>query len=406
MTAKSVDFSVRLLDWFDHHGRHDLPWQHPREPYRVWLAEIMLQQTQVTTVIPYFERFLARFPTLHALALAPTDDVLAQWAGLGYYARARNLHRCAQLIVEQHGGEFPRDLETLNALPGIGRSTAAAILAQAFGQRHAILDGNVRRVLARHAVIAGWTGTPAVQKKLWALSDQLLPDTRLADYTQAIMDLGATVCTARTPACGICPVHDDCAARLQGKIADYPAARPRKARPLRRSWMLLIEDAEGQILCERRPPAGIWGGLWCLPMSEGELDWIQLCKERYGLICALASPLAAIHHSFTHFDLNILPLRLRVRSTSDVVNENSQLAWIKLGYDSGKVGLPAPVRKLLASPHLLHEEAPCPEPSTASSLASKPKVSTARPTPAHSDSGSSTLSPNKAGKAGLNTRPA
>ncbi|HVT35954.1 MAG TPA: A/G-specific adenine glycosylase, partial [Nevskiaceae bacterium] len=253
-----TDFSARLLAWFDQHGRHDLPWQHPREPYRVWLSEIMLQQTQVTTVMPYFERFLARFADVQALAAAPLDDVLALWSGLGYYARARNLHACAQTVVREHGGEFPRDIETMMALPGIGRSTAGAILAQAHGQRHAILDGNVRRVLSRHAAVPGWTGEPAVQKKLWAIAESLLPQARLPDYTQALMDLGATVCTARKPACDACPVRADCAARTQQRVAEFPAAKPKRARPQRRSLMLLIENARGEILFERRAAAGIW----------------------------------------------------------------------------------------------------------------------------------------------------
>ena len=363
--VKAAAFSKRLLAWFDHHGRHDLPWQHPREPYRVWLSEIMLQQTQVTTVIPFFERFIARFPTIRALALAHTDDVLALWAGLGYYARARNLHRCAQLIVEQHGGEFPRDLDALTALPGIGRSTAGAILAQSFGQRHAILDGNVRRVLARHAAITGWTGESAVQKKLWALTERLLPHERLADYTQAIMDLGATVCTSRKPACGVCPLHEDCTARLQGRTLDYPSPKPRKERPQRSSWMLMIEDSKGRILCERRPPSGIWGGLWCLPMHEADQDWQALCKITYGLRCSAPSPLAVIRHSFSHFDLDILPLRLRVNDTVSAVRENGEQAWITLDSDFRDVGFPAPVRKLLASPNLTLDHLQCPEPSTA-----------------------------------------
>ena len=348
-------FATRLLDWFDHHGRHDLPWQHPREPYRVWLAEVMLQQTQVTTVIPYFQRFIARFPDLQSLASAHTDDVLALWAGLGYYARARNLHRCAQRIVEQHHGEFPRDLETLHDLPGIGRSTAGAILAQAFGERHAILDGNVRRVLARHAAITGWTGAPAVQKKLWALSEQLLPTVRLADYTQAIMDLGATVCTARNPACGLCPVRDDCTARITDKVLDYPSAKPKRERPLRRNWLLLIENAEAGMLCERRPPSGIWGGLWCPPLFDAadvEPDWAQLCADRFGIQCEAPAPLAPIRHGFTHFDLDILPLWLRIQASSVGIREPGPQVWIKLGQDSSAFGLPAPIRKLLASPTL------------------------------------------------------
>ncbi|TXH04599.1 MAG: A/G-specific adenine glycosylase [Nevskiaceae bacterium] len=363
-SAKIADFATRLLHWFDRHGRHDLPWQHPREPYRVWLSEIMLQQTQVSTVIPFFRRFLARFPDVRSLAQAPLDDVLAHWAGLGYYARARNLHRCAQMIVERHGGEFPRDLEALTDLPGIGRSTAGAILAQAFGQRHAILDGNVRRVLARHAAIAGWPGQPAVQNKLWTLSERLLPRERLADYTQAIMDLGATVCSSRKPACGICPLRDDCAARLEGRVLDYPGAKPRRAHPQRRTWMLVIENAGGEILCERRPPAGIWGGLWCLPMTEASQDWPAYCRTRFGLHCSPASPLPAMRHGFTHFDLEILPLRLRMLAADDTIREGSDLAWIKMSA-SPAVGLPAPVRKLLESPNLNLDRLQCPGPSTA-----------------------------------------
>ena len=359
------DFAARLLHWFDGYGRHDLPWQHPREPYRVWLAEIMLQQTQVSTVIPFFERFIKRFPDLRTLAQAPADDVLAHWAGLGYYARARNLHGSAQLIVERRHGEFPRDIETLCELPGIGRSTAGAILAQAFGQRHAILDGNVRRVLARHAAIAGWPGQPAVQKKLWALSERLLPQQRLADYTQAIMDLGATVCTSRKPACGICPLREDCAARLQGTVLDYPGAKPKRAHPQKRAWMLIVENARGEIFCERRPPVGIWGGLWCLPMFQDEQDWQQLCLQRYGLHCSAPSPLPALRHSFTHFDLEILPLRLRADTIITELRESEGRSWIKMTPGAPPVGLPAPVRKLLESPNLDLDQLQCREPSTA-----------------------------------------
>ncbi|MGH8541866.1 MAG: A/G-specific adenine glycosylase [Stenotrophobium sp.] len=360
-------FSARLLHWFDKHGRHDLPWQHPREPYRVWLAEIMLQQTQVATVIPFFQRFIARFADVRSLAQARADEVLALWAGLGYYARARNLHSCAQLIVERYDGEFPRSIEALTELPGIGRSTAGAILAQAFGQRHSILDGNVRRVLARHAAVAGWPGTPAVQKKLWLLSEHLLPRTSLADYTQALMDLGATVCTTRKPACGICPLNGDCAARQQGTVLDYPAAKPRRPHPLKRAWMLLIENADGEILCERRPPTGIWGGLWCLPMLDHEQDWPGLCARHYGLHCGAAQPLPVIRHSFTHFDLDIVPLRLRVQQLVSAMRESDGRIWIKLTAPGSApaVGLPAPVRKLLESPNLLLDQLQCPEPFTA-----------------------------------------
>ena len=362
----NTTFSERLLQWFDHHGRHDLPWQHPREPYRVWLAEIMLQQTQVATVIPFFMRFLARFPDIGALAQAAPDDVLALWAGLGYYARARNLHRCAQMIVQDHHGKFPQDIESLVALPGIGRSTAGAVLAQAFGQRHAILDGNVRRVLARHAAIGGWPGEPAVQKKLWRVSEQLLPQTRLADYTQAIMDLGATVCTSRKPACGICPLSDDCIAYKNGATLDYPTPKPKREHPRKRAWLLLIENAAGEVLCERRPPAGIWGGLWCPPVVDTEQSWTELCLLRYGLAVAAGQPLPAIRHSFTHFDLDLLPLRLPLAQPATVLSEPQARLWIKLGRQiENSVGLPAPVRKLFESPNLSLDQLQCHEPFTA-----------------------------------------
>lgn len=319
--------SAKLLRWYDRHGRHDLPWQHPRTAYRVWLAEVMLQQTQVATVIPYYRRFLTRFPTLTALARAPQDDVLASWAGLGYYSRARNLHRAAQLIVSEHGGRFPNTFEAVAALPGIGRSTAGAILAQAFGQRQAILDGNVRRVLARWAAIPGWPGAPAAQKKLWTLAESLLPQTRLADYTQALMDLGATLCTTRHPRCGDCPLAGDCKALHLDRVADFPAAKPRKARPHRRTHLLLIENSRGEFLLERRPAPGIWGGLWCPPLSTKSV--------------AGGQRLPIIHHSFSHYDLDLTPLRLRRRA-----KPGPQQRWATLN-QALALGLPAPIKKLL-----------------------------------------------------------
>ena len=346
----SASFSQRLLHWFDAHGRHDLPWQEPRTPYRVWLAEIMLQQTQVAAVIPYFQRFVARFPDLAALAAAAADDVLQHWAGLGYYARARNLQRAAQLIVSQHGGEFPRDIEALTALPGIGRSTAGAILAQAYGQRHAILDGNVKRVLARHGAIAGWPGEPRVSKQLWALSESLLPRQRLTDYTQAIMDLGATLCTARKPACARCPVSADCQAFLSGRVGEFPSSRPKRERPLRHARLLLIENAAGELLFERRPPAGIWGGLWCLPLLEGEAaggeDPIAWVQQRHGLRAQALATLPSLSHGFTHFELELSPLRLRAAPAGAALGERSELRWINIAADE-LPGLPAPVSKLL-----------------------------------------------------------
>ncbi len=350
-------FAQRLLTWFDQHGRHDLPWQHPREPYRVWLSEIMLQQTQVTTVIRYFERFIARFPTTAALAAAPVDDVLALWAGLGYYARARNLHRCAQQIVTEHGGEFPRSVEALCALPGIGRSTAGAILAQAHGAHVAILDGNVRRVLARHAAIPGWPGESAVQNQLWALSESLLPEARLADYTQALMDLGATLCTTRKPQCTACPVADDCAALAQNAVAQFPQPRPKKSRPQRGVRVLLARDGAGALLLERRPPVGIWGGLWCPPL----LDDTKLASSDWAdALLATASSrdtLPTVHHAFTHFDLALQPIRVQCDAPLPVgplkLGEPDQRRWVTLA-ELAALGLPAPIRKLLD----LHELTP------------------------------------------------
>ncbi|MFT4047927.1 MAG: A/G-specific adenine glycosylase [Solimonas sp.] len=340
-------FAERLLAWFDDHGRHDLPWQHPRTPYRVWLSEIMLQQTQVSTVIPYFARFLERFPDLASLAAAQPDDVLSLWAGLGYYARARNLHRCAQVVAAEHGGEFPRDIDALSALPGIGRSTAGAILAQAWGDRHAILDGNVRRVLARHAAVPGWPGTPAVQKRLWAEAEAHLPHARLADYTQALMDLGASVCAARHPRCLLCPVADDCRARIAGTIADHPGAKPQRARPQRQALLLLIEDADGRLLLERRAPAGLWGGLWCPPLlGEGDpplADWLRAQSLR-------GDPprtLPAFTHAFTHFDYELTPQRIHATAQGDAIAENR---WQWLAPEKlARLGLPAPIRKMLDS---------------------------------------------------------
>jgi A/G-specific adenine glycosylase len=334
-------FAKRLLKWHARHGRHDLPWQHPRTPYRVWVAEIMLQQTQVATVIPYYARFLARFPDVARLAAAKLDEVLALWSGLGYYARARNLHRAAREIVARHGGppapkapaqiNFPRDSESVVALPGIGRSTAGAILAQAFGARHAILEGNARRLLARHAGIKGWPGEPRVAAKLWRVAGEHLPRARLADYTQAVMDLGATVCTARNPRCDECPVASDCVARARGIVAQVPAPRPRRERPQRTAQLLLIENARGELLLERRPERGIWGGLWCPPVVEG--------RRAAGTVL---ERLPAIRHAFTHYDLELRPVRMRASEPRPAGD------WVKLRALS-RYGLPAPVRKLLLS---------------------------------------------------------
>ncbi|MDX1605378.1 MAG: A/G-specific adenine glycosylase, partial [Candidatus Competibacterales bacterium] len=305
MTVAPDSFAGRVLAWFDRHGRRSLPWQQQPTPYRVWISEIMLQQTQVATVIPYYQRFMARFPVPAALAVAPLDEVLAHWSGLGYYARARNLHRAAREIRENHGGELPETLDALAALPGIGRSTAGAVLALSRGQRHPILDGNVKRVLARYHAVPGWPGRTAVQRELWALAEHHTPAGRVADYTQAMMDLGALVCTRRRPRCRTCPLAADCAAHTGGREHEFPAPRPRKALPVRRTRMLLLRTPQAEILLERRPPNGIWGGLWSLPECPPEAKIADWCAQHHDLTVLDQQPWAELQHAFTHFRLVI-----------------------------------------------------------------------------------------------------
>ena len=341
-----ADFARLLLDWFDRHGRHDLPWQHPRTPYRVWIAEIMLQQTQVATVIPYFRRFMARFPDVASLAAADSDEVLQHWSGLGYYARARNLHAAARRIVAQHGGVFPEQFEALLALPGIGRSTAGAILAQACGQRHAILDGNVKRLLARLHAIDGWPGQKAVADRLWALSEECLPRQRLADYTQAIMDFGATCCRRSRPRCDDCPFAGRCAARAQGDPAAYPGRRPRKTLPVKRVRMLLLRNRQQQILLLKRPPSGIWGGLWSLPECGHDEDIAGFCRERLGIEIENPQTGEILRHTFSHFHLDITPVHARARAADGGVMESGQRVWYNSRQPDAR-GLPAPVKRLL-----------------------------------------------------------
>ena len=344
------DFSRRLLAWFDVSGRHDLPWQHPRTPYRVWLSEIMLQQTQVKTAAPYFLRFVAALPTLPALAAAPLDDVLALWSGLGYYARGRNLHTTAMACVERHDGELPRDIDALTALPGIGRSTAAAILAQAWGDRFAILDGNVKRVLSRYHGIAGWPGQPAIEKLLWTHAERHLPRHRLADYTQAQMDLGATLCTRGNPACVLCPLQDGCVARREGRIAELPTRKPAKTLPQRYAHVLWVEDAAGAVLLQRRPPAGIWASLWTLPQAD-DADMARAWFEaRLRGDFDGGDSLPVIAHAFSHYKLALQPLRWRGIAARDQardqVRDNDELRWVPRAQLSS-LGMPAPIRSLL-----------------------------------------------------------
>ncbi len=339
-------FATRLVAWQALQGRHDLPWQ-GADPYRVWLSEIMLQQTQVSVVIDYFGRFVARFPTIEALAAAPLDDVLAAWSGLGYYQRARNLHRCAGVVVAQHGGEFPRSAAALAALPGIGESTAAAIAAFCFGERAAILDGNVRRVLCRAFGVDLPAGTAAANRRLWELARSLLPDAGLiAPYTQGLMDLGATLCKPRRPECGRCPFEADCSAHGAGAESDLPARRPRNAqRPQRETVVLWMRRAaDDRLWLEKRPPAGIWPGLWSLPEFASEDAALEFAG-RFGPIVQ-RQRLAPIRHGFTHFELTLRPLLVDVDATAHAADAGS--GWTRLA-DAPALALPAPVRALLAA---------------------------------------------------------
>jgi len=339
-----TEFSRRLLSWFDEHGRKDLPWQKDVTPYRVWISEVMLQQTQVQTVIPYFERFVASFPEVNALADAPQDAVLSHWSGLGYYARARNLHKAARHIRDQHDGVFPSSFEAVVELPGVGRSTAGAILSLSAGQRHAILDGNVKRVLARHRAIAGWPGKSDVASALWAVAEQLTPQARVGEYTQAIMDLGATLCTRSRPVCQQCPVASDCAAFAADRVLDYPGRKPKADKPLRKTTMVLA-SAAGQVYLERRPEAGIWGGLWSLPeLGERSIgDW---CQEVLGSAAADTASWDILRHSFSHYDLDIQPIVVRIKSTIGKVADTEASVWYRLD-DAPPGGIAAPVQKLI-----------------------------------------------------------
>jgi A/G-specific adenine glycosylase len=343
----SPPFAARIVDWQRRHGRHDLPWQRTRDPYPIWVSEIMLQQTQVAAVIPYFVRFVARFPDVHALAAAPPADVMAAWAGLGYYSRARNLHRCAQAVVERHGGRFPATAAALAALPGIGRSTAAAIAAFAYGERAAILDGNVQRVFARQFGIEGAAGSAPVLRRMWPLAESLVPVSGIAEYTQGLMDLGATLCTRVRPKCSSCPVAATCVARADRRTAELPAPRAARARPLRTATVAIIRDADGALLLEARPPAGIWGGLMSLPEFTAELPDAQLVRaiaDRYSLDVVLGARLRDVPHDFTHFRLVLQPRLAEVRRTGGVAETSARFIAAASLAD---VALPAPIRRLL-----------------------------------------------------------
>ncbi len=337
-----MNFSEQLIQWQQQHGRHHLPWQASRDPYRIWVSEIMLQQTQVSTVIPYFERFIARFPDVAGLAEASEEEVLTFWAGLGYYARGRNLHRAARQIMEQHQGVFPRELEDIVALPGIGRSTAAAISAFAFGARYAILDGNVRRVLARAFGIEGWPGDKKVEAHLWQLSESLLPQAGIEAYTQALMDLGATICTRSKPRCALCPLAAECVALKQSRVASLPAPRPRKPLPERSATLMVIRHGR-DVLLVKRPAAGIWGGLWSLPEAEG--DSAAACMRLTGQAPASVEELQGFTHTFTHFRLSILPLMLVLDARTPAAAEPGTV-WMDYA-DAVDAAIPKPVKTIL-----------------------------------------------------------
>ena len=339
-------FSRRLLPWFADHGRKDLPWQHNSAPYRVWVAEIMLQQTQVNTVIPYYLRFTERFPDLGSLAMASVDEVLHLWSGLGYYARGRNLHRAAQIIHERLQGVYPGQIDVLMSLPGIGRSTAGAILALACNRHHAILDGNVKRVLTRFHAIAGWPGKPDIESKLWSLAEQHTPRHHVAHYTQAIMDLGATLCTRANPQCDCCPLAVACSARQTDRVQDFPTPKPRKPLPVKTTTMLMIVNQQGEILLEKRPPAGIWGGLWSLPECP-VADEIHEWGRRYlHNDIKVIEHWPVLRHTFSHFYLDITPVHGQLIAAHPAIMDEDHLVWYNPRHSRTR-GMAAPVARLI-----------------------------------------------------------
>ena len=347
MSDDFAPIADRLIGWHARHGRKHLPWQYNPTPYRVWVSEIMLQQTRVGVVIGYYERFMARFPELAALADAPLDDVLGLWSGLGYYSRARNLHRAAVLVRDRHRGVMPRGLDALVALPGIGRSTAGAILALSHGDRYPILDGNVKRVLCRYHGIGGWPGQSRTERILWKHAERHTPREHVAAYTQAIMDLGATLCVRSRPLCSLCPIATDCAARREGTQARLPAPRPRRAMPRRETAFLVLRDPSGALLLERRPPSGIWGGLWCFPECDPAADVAATCGSRYGVGPVTVTELAPIAHVFTHFKLDVHPILVEIGGDCGAaVADPGEMRWYPPGAFAD-LGLAAPVKRLI-----------------------------------------------------------
>ena len=349
-------FASAILEWYEKYGRKNLPWQQNKTAYSVWLSEIMLQQTQVATVIPYYERFLQRFPTVVDLANAQQDEVLHLWTGLGYYARARNLHKAAQIVAHQYQGQFPLNIEDMNALPGVGRSTAAAILSSVFKQPHAILDGNVKRTLARSFAVAGWPGQKKVENQLWAHAEEHTPSNNVDKYNQAMMDMGAMVCTRSKPKCGLCPIESMCIANQQGNPLDYPGKKPKKDKPLKQTWFAILHF-NGQIWLEQRPQVGIWGGLFCFPQSEDKnVEQIFNKLDITDAMIRSRQNLIAFRHTFSHYHLDITPILFDLSKQPHMVMEGSQGLWYNLSKPK-EIGLAAPVKQLLESlPHELKND--------------------------------------------------
>lgn len=366
-TKQKTEFSQQLLSWFDEFGRHDLPWQQNINPYRVWVSEIMLQQTQVKTVIPYYLRFMSRFPTLEALAEATQETVLSHWAGLGYYARGRNLHKAAQIVVDEYGGKFPNEFDLIVALPGIGRSTAGAILSISLQQRFAILDGNVKRVLGRYFAIEGWPGEKVIENRLWGIAEELTPSKRFNDYTQAIMDLGATLCTRSKPHCEGCPINKGCLAFKQNQVDLFPFKKPKKDKPTKQVWLLIRKNSQDEIWLEQRPQKGIWGGLWSFPEFESYqacLDFLQeqenseLVKQTQRSHSQSLLEWDSFRHTFSHYHLEIHPLLFTESHSLGVNERQADYSFVSRPKDSavwhkvqsiidGQIGVPAPVTKLV-----------------------------------------------------------
>lgn len=342
----SNPFARRVLAWFDQHGRKDLPWQRDTSAYRVWLSEIMLQQTQVKTVIPYFERFTDAFADVHALAAAPQDEVLHLWTGLGYYARARNLHKAAKVVSEKLDGQFPDTVEGLCELPGIGRSTAGAIVSIAFGQRASILDGNVKRVLARYHRVAGWPGQSAVHNALWEIAERYTPTARCNDYTQAMMDLGATLCTRTRPACEDCPLASNCEALAAGDPLAYPGKKPKKTLPIKSTHFMIARAPSGELWLEQRPATGIWGSLWCFPEVESVSSARGRALDYWNKAPKAVQPLPQFRHTFSHYHLDITPVLIDLPHAPEAIMEGSGQLWYNVRQPA-QIGLAAPVAKLL-----------------------------------------------------------